>query len=40
MDIFNSNAFCVCSEEEEEEDEEEEGGGNLRQHANSGDCSF
>lgn len=40
MDIFNSNTFCVCSEEEEEEDEEEEGGGNLRQHANSGDCSF
>lgn len=39
MDIFNSNTFCVCSEEEEE-DEEEEGGGNLRQHANSGDCSF
>lgn len=38
MDIFNSNTFCVCSEEEE--DEEEEGGGNLRQHANSGDCSF
>lgn len=37
MDIFNSNTFCVRSEEEEED---EEGGGNLRQHANSGDCSF